>query len=172
LHNDIKPENFLMGLGKQKNQLFIIDFGLSTRWRNSKTGAHIPFGENVPFSGTPRFASASTLRGNTPSRRDDLESLAYVWLWLLKGKLPWSVPGATQESICLAKAKAAPERLFEGFPSGFSIYLSKVRGYRFVDTPDYAGLRKLLRDALVCQYGAYDYQYDWTLNKTESRGKK
>ena len=36
-----------------------------------------------------RYASVHAHLGRTASRRDDLESLAYTLLFLLKGRLPW-----------------------------------------------------------------------------------
>ena len=41
IHRDLKPENFLIGSGKKVNTLFLIDFGLSKRFKCPKTGQHI-----------------------------------------------------------------------------------------------------------------------------------
>ncbi|GMP62618.1 hypothetical protein CsSME_00024650 [Camellia sinensis var. sinensis] len=43
LHRDIKPDNFLMGLGRKANQVYIIDFGLAKRYRDPTTSRHIPY---------------------------------------------------------------------------------------------------------------------------------
>ena len=43
IHRDIKPDNFLMGLGKRANQVYIIDFGLAKKYRDPKTHLHIPY---------------------------------------------------------------------------------------------------------------------------------
>lgn len=88
LHRDIKPDNFVMGHVKNKKQnvVFAIDFGLAKRFIG-KDNKHIPFKDNKNLTGTARYASINAHLGNETSRRDDLESLAYVWLYLLRGKL-------------------------------------------------------------------------------------
>ncbi|KAK6911920.1 Protein kinase domain, partial [Dillenia turbinata] len=83
LHRDIKPDNFLMGLGRRANQVYIIDFGLAKKYRDTSTHQHIPYRENKNLTGTARYASMNTHLGIEQSRRDDLESLGYVLI------LPW-----------------------------------------------------------------------------------
>jgi casein kinase 1 len=89
IHRDIKAENFLVGLGDKSRILYIIDYGLAKQYRDPRTKHHISLKTNKSLTGTPRFASINNHRGYEQSRRDDLESLAYVLIYLLKGQLPW-----------------------------------------------------------------------------------
>ena len=88
LHRDLKPDNLCMGVGHNCHKLYLIDFGLSKSFWN-REGRHIEFREGKSLTGTARYTSIGVHKGYEHSRRDDMESIAYVILYLLKGSLPW-----------------------------------------------------------------------------------
>jgi casein kinase 1, alpha len=89
IHRDIKPDNFLMGIGRHCNKVFIIDFGLAKKYRDNRTRQHIMYREDKNLTGTARYASINAHLGIEQSRRDDMESLGYVLMYFNRGNLPW-----------------------------------------------------------------------------------
>ncbi|KAK4265644.1 hypothetical protein QN277_026669 [Acacia crassicarpa] len=170
LHRDIKPDNFLMGLGRRANQVYVIDFGLAKKYRDSSTHQHIPYRENKNLTGTARYASMNTHLGIEQSRRDDLESLGYVLMYFLRGSLPWQgLKAGTKkqkyERISEKKVSTSIEALCRGYPSEFASYFHYCRSLRFDDKPDYAYLKRIFRDLFIREGFQFDYVFDWTILK-------
>ncbi|XP_052184960.1 casein kinase 1-like protein 6 [Diospyros lotus] len=181
LHRDIKPDNFLMGLGRKANQVYIIDFGLAKKYRDLQTHKHIPYRENKNLTGTARYASVNTHLGVEQSRRDDLESLGYVLMYFLRGSLPWQgLRAGTKkqkyDKISEKKMLTPIEVLCKSYPSEFVSYFHYCRSLRFEDKPDYSYLKRLFRDLFIREGYQFDYVFDWTVLKypqigSSSRGQ-
>lgn len=102
--------------------VYLIDFGLAKRYRDSRTHQHIPYKENKSLAGTARYASINAHLGIEQSRRDDLEGLGYALCYFLKGKLPWMGERANNRAEKYAKIMEKKmvtpiESLVVGFPS-------------------------------------------------------
>nr|CAD2204895.1 unnamed protein product [Meloidogyne enterolobii] len=166
IHRDIKPDNFLMGLGKRGNLVYIIDFGLAKRYRDHRSKQHIPYRDHKNLTGTARYASINTHLGVEQSRRDDVESLGYVLMYFNRGTLPWQgLKAATKkqkyDKISEKKMSTPVEELCSGFPDAFARYLNYCKGLSFEEEPDYDYLRQLFKQLFSRQGFAYDYVFDW-----------
>ncbi|CAF2029493.1 unnamed protein product [Brassica oleracea] len=176
LHRDIKPDNFLMGLGRKANQVYLIDFGLAKRYRDANTNRHIPYRENKNLTGTARYASCNTHLGIEQSRRDDLESLGYVLLYFLRGSLPWQGLKAVDkkqkyDKICEKKISTPIEVLCKGHPVEFASYFHYCHTLTFDQRPDYGFLKRLFRDLFSREGYEMDYIFDWTIIKYQQAQK-
>lgn len=89
IHRDLKPGHFTIGNQDKKNKIFIIDFSYAKKYMNSND-EHIESKEGKGLFGTSRYGSINCHLGLELSRRDDLESLGYIFVYFLKGIVPWS----------------------------------------------------------------------------------
>ncbi|KAG6485253.1 casein kinase 1-like protein 10 [Zingiber officinale] len=171
LHRDIKPDNFLMGLGRA-TQVYIIDYGLAKKYRDHQTRKHIPYRENKSLTGTARYASINIHLGIEPSRRDDLESLGYVLMYFLRGSLPWQGLQATTkkqkyDKIRQKKILTPIEGLCESCPPEFALYFRHCRSLGFEGKPNYSYLRRLFSDLYVRQGYQFDFIFDWNMKHSQ-----
>ena len=166
LHRDVKPDNFIMGIGPNSHLLYMIDFGFAKTYRDPTTLAHHPMQKGAGITGTARFASINTLSGYTQSRRDDLESLGYVIVYIAKGTLPWANikcdnKDALYNRILETKIQTTPENLCNGLPAQFEEYIKYIRGMSYEQEPNYKYLRNLFLITLQNLGGKMDFSYDW-----------
>ena len=177
IHRDVKPDNFLIGLGKRQSVIHIIDFGLAKKYRDPRSHQHIPYRENKNLTGTARYASINTHIGIEQSRRDDLESLGYVLMYFIRGSLPWQGLKANTkkqkyERIMDRKMSTSTEQLCKGYPTEFRSYFEYCRSLRFEDRPDYAYLKRLFKELFYRKGFQYDNMFDWTvLNLQQERSR-
>ena len=153
IHRDIKPDNFVIGSENKSHIIYILDFGLSKKFRSTKTHEHIKFSVNKKLTGTARYASINSLKGCEQSRRDDLEAVGYVLMYFLRGSLPWQGLHVNRgedryKKILQKKKGTSAEELCKGFPSEFVEYINYTRNLEFEADPDYNYLRGLLRTVL------------------------
>jgi casein kinase 1 len=167
VHRDIRPENFLIGLGQRSHVIYLVDFGLSKKFRDTKSLAHIPIKQGKKLLGTARYASAAGLMGIEVSRRDDIESLFYVLAYLLNGCLPWQgLTGSKEEKyakILEMKKNLTVDGSLNELPQEILAIFSYSRSLKFEEKPDYGYLKGLVKSLLSKEKMANDFIFDWTV---------
>lgn len=158
VHRDIKPNNFMLGKFSSNLEnindkiVYIIDFGLSKQFididKDTLTASHTPLKDGRRFIGTPRYASINTHLGLTQSRRDDIESIAYILIYFLLGELPWQgIKAKTKvekkEIIC--KMKQQEDFLkYLNIPKELITFLNYAKSLEYEAKPNYEYLYSLL----------------------------
>jgi len=140
IHRDIKPANFLLKPNQQDgiSQLFLIDFGLASTYKDDHQ--HIALKTNNPLIGTTRYMSVNVQQGFTASRRDDLESLGYILIFLQKGELPWQSAGEMAPAIKQTFGWAYAANIV----GEFILFNQYCKNLAFNATPNYDYLRNVL----------------------------
>ena len=152
LHRDIKPGNFLVG-NPDKSQIYIIDFGNARKYRSSRTGKHLPYAKNWKAYGTIIFLSTNVLKGIAQTRKDELESLGLVIIYLYQGSLPWSNLKCKDlyqglYIIKQLKLKISNEELCKDLPKEIYDYMNYVKNMNFNDNPNYRYLKSCFLNIL------------------------
>ena len=180
----MKPDNFIFGhpSGNRAEKLHLIDFGLAIYYRDPVSKRHRPLQEKQQMIGTVHYASSNLLQGiNTycihlamtrfgfhvggcsgSSRRDDLESLAYTFLWILREKLPWD--GLSTSAAKKLKATMTGSVLFSGLPSELAEFYDYVRGLEYDEDPDYDYWQGVFHD-LLDPYARADEPFDFASSR-------
>jgi casein kinase I family protein HRR25 len=137
---------------------------LAKQYRDPKTHLHIPYKENCPPTGTAPYVSINNHKGVEQSRRDDLESLAYILVYFLHGSLPWygvepAVNKQRHNAILRRKQSSHLTRLCSACPPEFGMFLNYARTLAFDEKPDYGYLRKLFRELLMREGHQYGHPF-------------
>lgn len=176
LHRDIKPDNFVIGSGKKKNVIYMIDLGLSKFYKKNQD--HIVYKKNANFTGSFRYSSIRNHKGIEQSRRDDLESIGYMLIYFLLGRLPWQgLAGSTKSkrsnNIFNIKRNTSIDSLCKDLPKEFATYMKYCRLLRFRQRPDYNYLKSLFINIFNENNYKYDDNFDWNiLAKSKKKIKK
>ena len=150
IHRDLTPGNFLVGLGKESNKIFLIDFGYSKTFWDNRLNRHRPNRGSKNLVGTPEYASMNAQKKEDLSRRDDMESLGYILVYFMLGNLPWQnvkvdKPWKKKERISKIMMSTSITSLCNNLPKEFELYLNYCRGLKFHDKPDYDYLRSVFQ---------------------------
>ena len=143
VHKDIKPDNFVTGVNNKAYNLYVIDFGLSREYKDNESKQHYPLIKKKKLCGTARYASVHAFECYEQSRRDDLESVSYVAVYLIKGELPWQdVKGKTKEErnakIMEMKRKMNEDDICNGIDGeDVKEFMKYVRGLGYEEEPEY-----------------------------------
>ena len=182
IHRDIKPDNFVMGRKEFNAILYIVDFGLAKKYRSSRTLKQLPLTKRKSLTGTARYASINALQGYEQSRRDDLESMGYSLMYLLRGNLPWQNLKVKSKSekylkILNKKKEISSKELGKNFPIEFAEILDCFKKLGYTEDPDYELYNKKLLTVLDKEKLKFDFIYDWTTftnlkDRNKSKNKK
>jgi len=158
----------LIGLGSNETILHVIDFGLYRKYKDDQHGRHVPHSRDNPFIGTTRYASVNAHDGIQLSRRDDMESLGFVLIYLYKGSLPWQGLGIKNISekhkkfVSMKSFRSDELKTFlQDSPECFMKFIMDCQMLSFMDTPNYAKLRFWLDQTLQTYGLPKDEKYDW-----------
>ena len=176
LHLDIKPHNFLVG-NPNNSIIYIIDFGLAKNYRSSRTGKHSQFSKNNYFNGNICFSSVNTMKGYEPSRRDDLESIGYMLIYLYTQHLPWDSiltknKNELIKKIFEIKSLIPIKMLCENTPKEMNEYMKYVKSLKFEEEPDYNYLIKIFEDMLKKINQVNDLNFSWINEELKNNSSK
>ncbi|OQR94175.1 casein kinase I [Achlya hypogyna] len=160
---DVKPENFMLSEAPE-TQVYCVDFGIAERYV-LVTGAHKPF-KTAGVVGTPTFLSLNCHGGSTPSRRDDVEALLYVCLYLVRGDLPWQGAASDEDGARLKRSTPLAELTADLSPEWAKL-VALIRSCAFDEAPDYAAVAAGL--SRICGAIPRTGVYDWGAAKARRR---
>jgi len=154
LHRDIKLENFMLGL-KDKDTIYLIDYGLSKSYLRNNEHVKKTINTNN-IVGTIEYISPNVHEGMTPSRRDDLISLGYIFVHMLLGELPWKQL-VNDKTIIIYKQAIMQNRPAYELPNEIMEFLNIVNNLEYKEEPPYKQLQHILNNEIYNQPTLKDY---------------
>jgi casein kinase I family protein HRR25 len=157
VHRDIKPDNFVLGLGKKKGVVYMLDFGLSRKWEDliDKYTQNDESSSSSSIVGTARYMSINVHKGKVYGWRDDMESLGYVYVYLLTGSLPWQGQKAATKRLQMKRILQLKERsketMCKDIPGALAKYLDYCWNLELGTQPDYRYLWELFKSSADSQ---------------------
>ena len=169
IHRDLKPENLLVTKNIRNCLIYLIDYGLSKKYKDIKNDIHIPFKNDRQITGTIRYVSINTHKGIEQSRRDDIESSLYIITYFLNGKLNWDgIKCKTKEEkiqkIMEKKEEFKNNKEYKKLPQTFSQIFQYVYHIGFEEKPNYEYIFGIINKGLEQFEGESNYEktlYDW-----------
>lgn len=170
LHRDIKLENIVLGPNGDDKTLHLIDFGLSKSYLD-EDGKHMKMRTDKGMVGTVRYSSIYTQQGLEQGRRDDLISIGYLLIFLLKEELPWQKvkidyanlkeKEEKYKKVLEVKLQTSNQTLCENIPKQFLTYMNYVRSLEFEQEPNYKMLKGLFQETMIKFNYEMDWEFDW-----------
>ena len=176
LHRDIKPANFLVG-NPDNSQIYLIDFGNASKFRSSRTGKHIKKIKSSSVYGSLIFLSLNAFKGIIQTRKDDLESLGLVIIYLYKGLLPWSEIRSTNiyqswDKVETIRNIVSNDYICRGMPQEMNIYMNYINNLKYDECPNYEYLRQLFLNILKNIGDANEQLFSWVDKRRKQSSKK
>lgn len=163
LHRDIKPDNLASASNADDSSVYLLDLGSACKYKIC--GCHVKYVEGVPFTGNYVFCSCNALKSVKSSCRDDMESLAYVLVYLRSGHLPWcklnSDSPATRAKHWQRKLGLTPLQVCTGLETEYQQFLTYCRALNFEAKPNYQYLRELFQGLSLRLGFTGHWEYSW-----------
>eukprot|EP00928_Gymnodinium_smaydae_P063976 TRINITY_DN47425_c0_g1_i1.p1 TRINITY_DN47425_c0_g1~~TRINITY_DN47425_c0_g1_i1.p1 ORF type:complete len:324 (+),score=35.01 TRINITY_DN47425_c0_g1_i1:51-1022(+) len=168
VHRAIEPGHFAMGLKSKANDVHLLDFGYAKQYQVAGSQKHVLIDKDHPLMLPSCFLSINAHLGLEQSRRDDLESLGYIFVYFLSGYLPWErIQAATKqeriERVLNAKMFTPIHQLCQDLPLEIADLCTYIACLQFDEDPDYEHLKLPLRKLFLREGRLCDSPFDWTV---------
>jgi serine/threonine protein kinase len=155
----------------------LIDFGFAHKYRSSRTGKHIKYKDIRKYIGSLVFCSINGNKGYEQSRKDDLESLGYMLIYLALDYLPWIdisknktiVENDKFKLLTEMKSSITSDKLCNGLPEEFTAFINYCRNLEFEQDPNYDYLKSLFTSVLSRNFQKNELFFFWAINKDINR---